>query len=542
MVESETKGAGKPNSPAEPDFTSLDEPLRVREGTLVLWGCGVSVRVERRHLVVSDGVGVLRRTARYAKAPARLKRLVIIRETAGSVTLDAMEWLRDTGATLVVLGRDGRIHGTAGSRRLDDAKLRRAQAIAPVSGADLTITRYLLGLKVERQADVLRSLAHVDASFSEALCAMAERIRGAERIAVALEAEADAAAIYWATLGPSSLSFVTSDLPRIPAHWRTLAQRGSLLTGSPRRAVNPANATLNYLYALLEAQTTLALEAAGLDAGLGCFHVDVAGRPSFALDVMEAARPLVDTIALSLFASRRFAFRDAVEQRDGSCRLAPSLAVTLAKLTPRLFAFVAPVIEQVIRLLEGAPSATNSARITTPVPTVLTQARRRIARPNTLRRSNAEPLEAKRCRDCGTALEPDGTRSSRWRRVCAACSSRGRPAILTEFARAGQRTLAQRRAEGVDPAHGGAAARARGASNAAHQRAVAEFVDDGSLRAIDFARDVAPGLAALPLRAIADATGLSQAYCSKMRAGKCMPHRRHWQALVALIAPVCGRP
>ncbi len=519
-----------------PDFTSLDEPLRIREGTLVLWGCGVSVRVERRHLVVSDGVGELRRTARYAKAPARLKRLVIVRESAGNVTLDALEWLRDTGATLVVLARDGTIHATAGSRRLDDAALRRAQAIAPVSGADLEITRYLLGTKVERQADVLRSLAHVDTSVPEALRAMAERIRGAERISVALEAEADAAAIYWATLGPVSLSFVTRDLARIPEHWRTIAQRGSLLTGSPRRATNPANATLNYLYALLEAQTILALEAAGLDAGLGCFHVDVAGRPSFALDVMEAARPLVDTLALGLFATRRFVFGDTVEQRDGSCRLAPSFAVTLAKLTPRFFAFVAPVVENVICLFEAAHSATNSARIALSAPTMLTQARRRIARPTTLRRSNAGPLEARRCRDCGTPL--DTMLASHRQRLCTSCSSRSRPTILTEFAHAGQRTLAGRRAEGVDPAHGGAAAKARGASNAAHQRAVATFVDDGSLDEIDFARDVAPGLAALPLRTIAEATGLSQAYCSKMRAGRCIPHRRHWQALARIVASV----
>jgi len=523
-------------SDSAPDFTSLDEPLRIREGTLVLWGCGVSVRVERRHLVVSDGVGELRRTARYAKAPARLKRLVIVRESAGNVTLDAMEWLRDTGATLVILGRNGTIHATAGSRRLDDAALRRAQAIAPVSGADLEITRYLLGTKVERQADVLRSLQHVDVSVPEALGAIAERVRAAERISVALEAEADAAAIYWAMLGPVSLSFVTRDLARIPEHWRTIAQRGSLLTGSPRRATNPANATLNYLYALLEAQTSLALEAAGLDAGLGCFHVDVAGRPSFALDVMEAARPLVDTLALGLFASRRFVFGDIVEQRDGSCRLAPSLAVTLAKLTPRLFAFVAPIVERVIRILEAARSATNSARIAPSAPTMLTQARRRIARPTALRRSNAGPLEARRCRDCGTPL--DRTRASHRQRLCTSCSSRARPIILTEFAHAGQRTLARARAKGDDPAHGGTAAKARGASNAAHQRAVAAFVDDGSLDGLDFARDVAPRLAALPLRTIAEATGLSQAYCSKMRAGRCIPHRRHWQALARIIASV----
>jgi len=302
--------------------------------------------------------------------------------------------------------------------------------------------------------------------------------------------------------------------------------------GPPRRATNPANATLNYLYALLEAQTSLALEAAGLDAGLGCFHVDVAGRPSFALDVMEAARPLVDTLALGLFASRRFVFADIVEQRDGSCRLAPSLAVTLAKLTPRLFAFVAPIVESVIRILEAARSATNSARIVPSAPTILTQTRRRIARPSTLRRSNAGPLEARRCRDCGTPL--DRTRASHRRRLCTSCSSRARPTILEEFAHAGQRTLAQHRAEGVDPAHGGAAAKARGDANAEHQRAARAFIDDGSLNSIDFERDILPRLRGSSLREISEVCGLSQAFCSRIRAGRVVPHRRHWQTFLQL--------
>jgi len=333
----------------EPDLTSLEEPLRIREGTLILWGCGVSVRVDRRHLVVSDGVGIQCRTARYAKAPARLQRLIIVRESAGYVSLDAMEWLRDVGASLVVLGRNGTIHATAAARRLDDSRLRRAQALAPAVGSDLALTRFLLGTKVQRQADVLQTVSHVDESVVRGLRAASERILAADSISLALDAESRAAATYWAALGPVSLSYVARDLPRIPAHWRTIEQRGSPITGSPRRAANPANATLNYLYALLEAQATLALTAVGLDPGLGCFHVDTAGRASFSLDVMEAARPLVDAIALELFATRRFFYRDAVEYRDGSCRVAPSFAVTLAKLTPRLFRFIAPVVEQVVR-------------------------------------------------------------------------------------------------------------------------------------------------------------------------------------------------
>jgi hypothetical protein len=64
--------------------------------------------------------------------------------------------------------------------------------------------------------------------------------------------------------------------------------RGSLLTSSPRLAIKPANAILNYLYAILEAETRLACLTLGLDPGLGIVHADHRDRDSFALDLMEA--------------------------------------------------------------------------------------------------------------------------------------------------------------------------------------------------------------------------------------------------------------
>jgi hypothetical protein len=51
--------------------------------------------------------------------------------------------------------------------------------------------------------------------------------------------------------------------------------RSSPISGSKRYAANPANALLNYTYALLEAETTLALHASGLDPALGIqAHLD----------------------------------------------------------------------------------------------------------------------------------------------------------------------------------------------------------------------------------------------------------------------------
>ncbi len=46
-----------------------------------------------------------------------------------------------------------------------------------------------------------------------------------------------------------------------------------------------------------------------------------------------------------------------------------------------------------------------------------------------------------------------------------------------------------------------------------------------------FKREIGPKLDAFTLAAIAAATGLSLAACSRVRAGTRVPHPRHWEAL-----------
>jgi hypothetical protein len=76
----------------------------------------------------------------------------------------------------------------------------------------------------------------------------------------------------------------------------------------------------------------------------------------------------------------------------------------------------------------------------------------------------------------------------------------------------------------------------RGRCNAAHNYAAAAWTREGQAEGneMDFARDVLPGLKSVPLRLIAEETGLSQAHCSFVRRGLRVPHPRHWETLAAL--------
>ena len=58
-----------------------------------------------------------------------------------------------------------------------------------------------------------------------------------------------------------------------------------------RSAANPANALLNYLYAMLGAEARIALLAVGPDPVLGVLHADLKARDSLALDLVDAVYP-----------------------------------------------------------------------------------------------------------------------------------------------------------------------------------------------------------------------------------------------------------
>ena len=88
------------------------------------------------HLQIEDGVGMERRKIRLARVGHGLKRLVCISED-GFMTLSALKWLADVGASVVMLNRTGKVLFVTGPTAPSDARLRRAQALALGNGVGL---------------------------------------------------------------------------------------------------------------------------------------------------------------------------------------------------------------------------------------------------------------------------------------------------------------------------------------------------------------------------------------------------------------------
>jgi CRISPR-associated endonuclease Cas1 len=380
--------------------TPLTRPNR-RGQVCVVEGYDVRIHVRHGRLNIEDGIGERRRRT-YGRATAGISRIVIIGH-AGVITLEAVRWCTDLGISLLHIDRDGRVLASSAVEG-GDSRLRRSQALAPTTETGVEVSRELLRAKLDGQARVLNQLRPAT-EIVEAFAEAAGALEAAQTIEHLIWAERDAALAYWTAWATVPIRFRASEAARLPEHWFAFGQRGSPLTSSPRLAVNPANALLNYLYALLEAETRIASLAVGLDPALGIVHTDYRQRDSFVLDLMEAVRPDVDQLVLDLLQTRIFKAADFAETRRGVCRVVAPLVHELASTTLLWRTLISPVCERVAHLLAESPGSRVNR-----TPTPLTSARRRAANPRRRRETTRKPRALPSCRSCGQPVpKPDRT-------------------------------------------------------------------------------------------------------------------------------------
>jgi hypothetical protein len=162
-------------------------------------------------------------------------------------------------------------------------------------------------------------------------------------------------------------------------------------------ATNPVNAILNYLYAVLEAESRLAAATLGLDPGIGVLHLDAPSRDSLACDLMEPIRSDVDAFVLDWLKREPLLRNSFFEQRDGSCRLMAPFASRLSQTAPTWARLVAPVAEWFTKELSKSTTLRSRA-----LPSRLTQQNRRDAKGGKRYPVIRPVLKTERlCRTCG---------------------------------------------------------------------------------------------------------------------------------------------
>jgi CRISPR-associated endonuclease Cas1 len=564
------------------NFTLPFPPLQVRAGVIVADGYGITLRVLYGRLHIEDGVGPHRRSLVVDRAGAGLERLVLLGKT-GSLTLEALSWLRAIGAALVHLSPDGALLAHSVPYGYNGYPIRRAQAVAVTTGLDVDLARDLINQKLDGQR---ANLVRLRVNRLDAFDGLREALYRSATIEDVRICEAQAAALYWNAWRTVPIRLRGRDLARMPAHWARYGSRASILTGAPRAATNPVNALLNYLYSLLESESRLALLGVGLDPTLGVLHADQRNRDSFALDAMEPVRPSVDAFVLDLLEERVLTSRDFAELPNGVCRVRAPLTHELALTLGRWRLLVAPIAAHLALVFRnallsrsdtkatrpstsGKPVSARRDEVTSPgrfhetaeIPRTDRRPQRQkvcaVARPSSAQSPlSATPRKATRpkpyasktwsgprpealalvpvaCARCGKPVE------KRRRRHCEACMPQARREHGLRAIERARQALHVQTIGGNDPRANAETNRKRGEAIVEQRRRNRQWKREnpkgaGRDRAW-FQREVTPRLDDVPLSTIARVTGLSLAGCSRYRSGERVPHPRHWEALLALV-------
>jgi CRISPR-associated endonuclease Cas1 len=509
--------------------TSFTPELDPHFGVVVADGYGIKIRVWHRQLIIEDGFGRGRRRRTFARATSKLRRLVLLGHT-GYVTLEAINWLDGIGAALVQIDKDGKLLLTSSVVGRDHAGLRRAQARAAGTEAGLEMARRLLVRKLAGQVETVRTLGMQ--SPSEELRLFSARAEVAERLEGILAAEASGAKTYWEALAAVPVRFPRAELPKVPDHWRTFGGRRSPVGGRNRNAANPANAILNYLYRLAEAEATVALATLGLDPGIGIWHGDTAGRDSLTLDVLEAIRPRVDEYLLQIIAERTFSWRDFHETSQGVCRILAPLTHELAATMPMLASWVAPVAEDVTHAIGGSadPPIFVGTRLSGDG---RSRGKDRVRVGERPKRRVRPPHPSTRCELCGALLLADAERQ-----ICEDCLPDYDRERTEKLSTSGKATLAAMRASSDDPARSPeATAKKREKSRSTSLAMRAWEREHGKGEPEVYEREVLPKIQQLTVPQLMKLTGLSQFHCWKVRKGERRLHARHWDAVMEAPQP-----
>jgi CRISPR-associated endonuclease Cas1 len=429
----------------------------------------------------------------------------------------ALKWLRDQDASLVFLERSGKPLCVTGPVGSSDAKLRRSQALAISSGVGLEICRRLIDAKLQGQERVLRERLNCQAT-ANVIAHFRNKLSAAERFDTIRNLEANAAASYFREWRDLPVTWPKADLQKIPDHWRFIGSRQSPLTGGPRLAVTPVHAILNYVFALLEAETRLAISSLGLDPGLGLgLHTDTADRSSLAFDVLEPVRPEVEKWLLSWISSEPLRRTDFFETATGNARLMAPMCAKLSETSTVWKKLVAPWAEYVAQTLWAGTKSGHTGNSV--LPTRLTQQRRTETKGKVWIATVEPPKTDHFCRGCGKTIPDESTH-------CADCAVDAATKRLISAASLGR--VAARSSE--------ARVKQR-ASRRRHAKACSEWdasTQPAWLTSEVFSEQIQPLLADIPTSAIRSRIGVSRWYAGKIRQGY-RPHPRHWLALAKLV-------
>jgi len=295
------------------DRSAWEEAVKDTPALIIVDGPNTVLTTRDSNLLIKDGPMGDKRERLIPRAKAKRVRQVMIMDNSGYVTGSALKWLSDHSIPVAMMDNatnaDHRPRTLMTGSSYMDAGLIRRQAMCrtglPLESVGLYINQKLITVKLEGQADNAENMLG-DLPAAKSIRSQLEKVWLCDNTQQVNGPEGNAAEAYWTAWKGAAVSW-RKPIP-LQDHWLTYPGRKSYhyaeSNADNRNATDPVNAMLNWGYKIAETLGTQALTGAGIAPELGISHSDNRQRESFALDLVEVMRPVVDRIVWRRFTNR----------------------------------------------------------------------------------------------------------------------------------------------------------------------------------------------------------------------------------------------
>lgn len=312
---------------------------------LILCGHGASLRIRHGALIIRDGFTHYpqqQKTYCFFPRDLDLPPRIILLDGSGSLSFDVLTWLSQQEISLARVSWSGEVAAIANGNGYsgDPDKLRWQRETRTDQSRRFAFAtdriRSKLICSLQTLEEQVPSSAARDIACSKAKNAI-ERLASQSFADMndIFSIEGECASAYFAAWRGVQLRWTGLSRRPIPESWYAYSGRSSLANGGRkenRNASHPVNAILNYAYAVKLSALQMQSIADGYDPTIGIMHVSEPGKPAFLLDLIEPERPKADAEVLRLIRHQSLASADFMIRPNGSCRLSPQLARTVATL------------------------------------------------------------------------------------------------------------------------------------------------------------------------------------------------------------------
>ncbi|MDA8336474.1 MAG: CRISPR-associated endonuclease Cas1 [Peptococcaceae bacterium] len=313
---------------------------------MVLSGHAMDIRINGGRLKIKDGFpaeeGSVKET--YLSRGTNDVDHIVILGNSGAVTFDAIQWMMEQNVLVTMLDYTGDVITEFMPQGHISGITKRRQATAD-NAFNMKISAWLLGEKFRQQRFTLQFVSKDFNGYDEGRTSRIDKaiaisndrgkaLSGCINSGSQMILEAQTAAAYWQCFEGIQLNWQKGKV--VPEHWQAIQNRTSPKTGSPRKAIDPFNACLNYLYAVLESRTKYFCIKNKIDPDFGIIHADHQNRESLIFDLMEPIRPKVDRLLYEWIRYRKLNAKDFFETREGICKVMPEIAKEIIPLVKSL--------------------------------------------------------------------------------------------------------------------------------------------------------------------------------------------------------------